>query len=56
MFSQFIVVPAEELQEQGADVALLFFKLTFGSLSQNSEKIANRVFATFLAISSLGMY
>lgn len=43
------------LQKPGADVALQFFQLTIGTLSEHSETIANRVFATFLAISSLGM-
>lgn len=59
---QFIVVPAE-LQIKGkyvdgkdVDVATEFFKLTFGTLSDAGNKIAPRVLAAFMAVSSLGIF
>lgn len=48
-----VVVPREmQLDPSGRSVAQSFFRLTFGSLS--NEAIGNRIFNAFLAISSLG--
>ena len=50
---QFIVVPVKD-QLEGDDVAQTFFKYTFGTISSTSARVAPRVFAGFMAISSLG--
>lgn len=47
------MVPVE-VQLEGRDVATTFFTLTFGSLSSAGDKIAPRILAGFMAISSLG--
>ena len=43
-----------EIQLAGRDVATNFFALTFGSLSSAGDRIAPRVLAAFMAVSSLG--
>ena len=48
-----LVVPAEE-QKAGADVALRFFELTYGSISPSGQAMAPRILAAFMAISALG--
>ncbi|KAG8528529.1 uncharacterized protein KY384_007447 [Bacidia gigantensis] len=41
-------------QAKGADVARLFFMYTFGTVSSTGDKMAPRVLAGFMAVSSLG--
>ncbi|KAF1817012.1 amino acid transporter [Eremomyces bilateralis CBS 781.70] len=48
----YMVVVPKELQVQGESVALTFFELTFGALTEDNT--GGRVFNAFLAISSLG--
>lgn len=48
-----IVVPKELQLDKNVTVAESFFKLTFGSLS-NNDKQPERILAAFMAISSFG--
>ena len=48
----YMVVVPREMQIEGTSVALSFFKLTFGTLTDHET--AGRVFSAFLAISSMG--
>ena len=48
-----LVVPAEA-QKAGKDVAVEFFKLTYGSLGTSGADNAPRLLYAFMAISSLG--
>lgn len=51
--TQFIVVPLED-QLNDVDVASTFFEYTFGTVSSTGNKVAPRVLAAFMAVSSLG--
>ena len=48
-----VVVPKEAQLNPNNNVALLFFQLTFGAVSDNPV-LPNRILAVFLAISSFG--
>ena len=50
-----LVVPAED-QKAGKDVAVQFFKLTYGSLGTEGSEFAQRLLYAFMAISSLGTF
>ncbi|KAG4424553.1 hypothetical protein IFR04_002263 [Cadophora malorum] len=48
-----VVVPAIEQANPQANVALLFFQMTFGAISDD-KKLPGRVLAAFMAVSSFG--
>jgi hypothetical protein len=48
-----VVVPKESQLNPSNNVALLFFQMTFGTLSKD-EKLPERVLSAFMAISSFG--
>ncbi len=48
-----VVVPKASQLDPSKDVALLFFQLTFGTLSKN-DNLPERVLSAFMAISSFG--
>ena len=48
-----LVVPAAD-QKAGNDVAVEFFKLTYGSMGTSGADTAPRILYAFMAISSLG--
>lgn len=48
-----VVVPKEAQLNPNNNVALLFFQLTFGAVSDNPV-LPNRILAAFMAISSFG--
>ena len=48
-----IVVPQEDQLDPTKNVALSFFQLTFGTIS-NNEKQPQRILSAFMAISSFG--
>jgi hypothetical protein len=48
-----VVVPKESQLNPSSNVALLFFQLTFGTLSKNDD-LPERVLSGFLAVSSFG--
>jgi hypothetical protein len=48
-----VVVPKESQLDPSNNVALLFFKLTYGTLSED-HYLPQRILSAFMAISSLG--
>lgn len=50
------MVPVERQLEQESEVAELFIRMTYGSISDAGKNGAPRAIAALLAISSLGMF